>query len=233
LNLLDHFTSTTNLVLVSGVYFTGDWEYKFRSRQSKSELFYVNETHYSEVTMMHRTGRIKYIELKELEATAVSIPYAGDKLSLVIVLPNERFGLPEVEYRQEYLKNQKNFSFSAIATKMKKANVDLFIPKFKIESTMHLNNRGSHLQKLGLNLSVSQRTLPDFSGISPQPGLFLDQIIHKTVLDVHDDGLHSSPNLNKLKKGQRYTTFRADHPFLAYVFDKDTKSVLLIAKKIT
>lgn len=54
------------------------------------------------------------------------------------------------------------------------------MPKFKIEDTLDLH---SHLQELGIT-SVFDSSKADLSGISGDKSLFVDNIMHRGILEV-------------------------------------------------
>lgn len=47
--------------------------------------------------MMHVTSEFNYINCADMHCSCVELPYVGDNLSMVIILPDEVDGLTELE----------------------------------------------------------------------------------------------------------------------------------------
>lgn len=70
--------------------------------------------------------------IKELDASAIELKYKNSKFSFVIVLPNTRTGLPELE------KKIKGYGLANIMSQMKTDKIILKLPKFKVEYSIDL-----------------------------------------------------------------------------------------------
>ncbi|XP_076671483.1 serine protease inhibitor 3/4 isoform X12 [Andrena cerasifolii] len=125
---------TTALVLVNAVYFKGQWRNKFNPTFTRDMPFHINEQTVKNVPTMHRQGSYRYGELPNLNAKFVEIPYQGNELSMVIILPNEINGLPMVE------KKLQGMSIADILKQGYEREVQLQLPKFKIEKKIDLNS---------------------------------------------------------------------------------------------
>lgn len=90
-----------------------------------------------------------YGELPFFDARAVDIPAgSGKKLSILIILPNKKDGLAHLD--------KKIRSFQLISTlenKLKKASVDLSIPRFYFDDRWNLNTT---LQKVQIHFTILQ-----------------------------------------------------------------------------
>lgn len=124
----------TRLVLVNAIYFKGNWLHKFNPKNTKKGNFYVSETETVPVDYMHITKKFNYARLDELDAAALEMKYANSNFSFVILLPNQRTGLSALEEKLQ------NFDLANITEKMYDAEVQVTIPKFKIEYEIELNN---------------------------------------------------------------------------------------------
>jgi serine protease inhibitor len=79
----------TRLVLVNAVYFKGDWAKKFKVESTKKGEFHLANGSSVETDMMSMKSQFRIAQVPEVDATALEIPYKGDRLSMIFILPNE------------------------------------------------------------------------------------------------------------------------------------------------
>ena len=91
-NLFMGMDPDTACVLVSCIYFKGDWYKKFKSYNTRDAKFYCTEEKTSMVKMMSQEKYYSYISNSEKEFKCVKIPYKQHDFSMLIILPDERFG---------------------------------------------------------------------------------------------------------------------------------------------
>ena len=107
--------SDTACVLVSCIYFKADWYEKFKSYKTRDAKFYCTEEKTSMVKMMTQEKYYSYISVDEKEFKCVKIPYKQQDFSMLIILPDKRFGLNDIIEKLdvktiESLKDPKSFS---------------------------------------------------------------------------------------------------------------------------
>lgn len=124
----------TRVVLVNAIYFKGDWEHQFKKENTREGDFYISETETVPVNFMHSKKRFNYGVFDDLDATALEMKYANSNFSFVIVLPNSRTGLSALESKL------KTFDLAKISEKMYSQEVQVTIPKFKVEFEINLND---------------------------------------------------------------------------------------------
>nr|AII97888.1 BLTX522 [Nephila pilipes] len=95
--LLDRLSPSTVMVLLNAVYFKGTWKVQFDKEKTKSGVFYNNglESAQKNVPLMHMTARFRYTSFDDFQA--LELPYKGENISMLILLPNERDGLRDLE----------------------------------------------------------------------------------------------------------------------------------------
>lgn len=218
--LLDKVAPDTVLVLVNALYFKADWKYQFPS--SEQQKFYITKENSKDVDMMYITEDLKYKHDTNLGAQIVEIPYKGDEYSMIIMLPDEVEGLRDVENKIA------GSNFENIMDGLWKVEVNLRLPKFKLEQQIELNDV---LQKLGMRTMF----LPgraDLSGISDEP-LYVSRAIQKTYINVDENGTEAaavtglvvgitSVSLDPVRK--IYVT--VDHPFIFMITYKPINTIL-------
>lgn len=132
-NLLNN---DTRMVLVNTVYFKGVWQYKFEAMNHNNlpyrEPFYNSETESVDVDVMKLTENLFYGEFDHIDAKLLRLPYKDSGMVMLVMLPRNRTGLASLEEKLNGL-NVKD-----LWNKMKKTNVDVSMPKFKIEFEVDL-----------------------------------------------------------------------------------------------
>ena len=133
-NLYGELKYDVACVLVSCIYFKGDWLDKFELSKTKDSLFFCTENNKSPVKMMFQKNDYLYRAVDESGFKCLKIPYEDPNFRMLIILPNKNVGLNDVinkldDKTIESLKDDANFS---------KTKVLLRMPKFKIEYKTNL-----------------------------------------------------------------------------------------------
>jgi len=210
----DELTPLARLVLVNAIYFKGQWENKFMKYCTVKDRFYTGRSKAIQVDMMEQTDEFPYTEIPDLKVKAIALPYKGDKLSMVIVLPEKRTSLAHGEA------GLKNFDLEEILKRLTEKTVNVFLPKFKMESKIELKEP---LIQLGLRSMF--RLDADFSGIpKTNEELFVEKVVQKAFIDVNENGTEAAaatmvgPVVGGMPPRPKKTfEFRADHPFIVYI----------------
>ncbi len=83
------------LVLVNAIYFKGDWAKKFNPKSTQKGTFHLSDGSKVETDMMYLSSDFKSAHLADLDAQALEMPYKGDRLSMIFILPQN--GLAKTE----------------------------------------------------------------------------------------------------------------------------------------
>ncbi|XP_064212921.1 serine protease inhibitor 3/4 isoform X4 [Tribolium castaneum] len=181
----DDLNELTRLVLVNAIYFKGNWKHKFRKEETRTEPFYLNDVDKVEVQMMHTKNKFNYKNDEALDAQILEMPYTNENLSMVIILPNQRNGIGELEKKLE------NYNLSEITTNMWNTEVNVALPKFKIEQTIDLEEA---LKKLGLG-EIFDQDKANFRGmieLKPNENLYVSKVIQKAFIEVNEEGAEAA-----------------------------------------
>ena len=218
----------TRLTILNATYFIAEWENKFDKKNTKKRRFKSINHSSGKIDFMFRHADMKYYEDDDIQA--ITIPYKGNMLSMFIILPTKKYGLPSIESKLdlEY--------FNKILSSLKKLDVELYIPKFRIESELSLVKP---LQVLGLKSAFD--SLADFSLIDSTKKVWIGEVLHKTFIETDEEkteaaalseisviaygaGKHKPPPPPKLVD--------MDHPFLFCIIDNWTNGILFMGKYI-
>jgi len=217
----------TRLVLVNAVYFSCNWQKNFDASNTKVESFYLGHTDSKvNVNMMHNNNKFNSGYFDALDARILELPFSGFKLSMFILLPNKIDGLPTLESKLS------DNDLEDILSATSSAQLDVAIPKFKIEANVEMKEV---LIEMGMaDLFDSKQA--DLSGISGQKDLFVSDVVHKTFIDVNEEGCEAAAATAMLLLGNCFNPnpppppFVADHPFIYLIRDNRTRTVLFIGK---
>ena len=225
------FDSRTRLTLVNAIYFKGFWQSQFAERFTRSQQFFVSESENVMVKMMHLTTSFKHVENDgELACQVLEMPYQGEGLSMVILLPHDTYGLAKLEESLSHDKLQK--ALTAVS-QSRPHKVEVSLPKFKLTQQFILNNM---LAKMGAT-EMFDEFKADFSGISPGPErLYVSHVIHKAFVEVNEKGTEAAAATAVVIKGRTFSVrvqvpvFCADHPFLFMICHKASGGILFMGR---
>lgn len=130
----DMLDALTRLVLVNAVYFKGQWEQKFRKEATRKEPFHLLDGTTKDVDMMHITGKFNYAEDDKLKAKILEMPYSGSEMSMLFFLPHDKDGIKHLESALA------DYDFANYYRSMGKWEVDVSLPRFKIESKIPMKS---------------------------------------------------------------------------------------------
>ncbi len=213
---------TTRLVLTNAVYFRGTWASQFKKDETQDEPFTLLDGGQVQVPMMNQKARFGYGEIDALQV--LEMPYVGQELSMVILLPKEPAGISELE------KALTAENASKWLAGVHKQEVIVAVPKFKMT---HKFNMGAVLQSLGMTDAFSPAA--DFSGMTGRRDLFISAVVHQAYVDVNEEGTEAAAatgvtmKLTAIAPG-KVPVFRADHPFLFLIRDLRSGSILFLGR---
>jgi serpin B len=212
-------TSDTRLVLANAVYFNGKWKYEFEESATHEAPFYLADGAMAATPTMFQLSPFKYGQFGGFQM--LEMPYAGDDLSMVILLPNERDGLAVLEAALTAE------LFDASVAGLLQQQVEVRLPKFTFRDKASLR---APLEALGMTDAFNNA---DFTGIA-DGGLAISGVLHQTFIDVNESGTEAAGATGVIigvtSVPPPPPVFRADHPFLCALRDAHTGSVLFLGR---
>ena len=177
---------TTRLVLANALYLKAPWASEFSQNATQPEPFFVHGGAPVDVPMMRKTD--KHFGYARHEGfTVVSLPYAGDDLQFVVLLPDEIDGLRKLE-------SKLTADVLAGCAKLEKRDVDLHLPKFKLEPpTITLAEKFEALgMKTAFDKPQGSANFDKIAPRTPKDYLYISQIFHKTFIAVDEKGTEAA-----------------------------------------
>jgi len=259
----------TRLVLTNTVYFRGDWAEPFEVSMTQMKPFHRADDRSTDVSMMHKSysNTARYgaftatgdffptptdipIDMKDDDPslypdedglTMLAMNYQGQKLQMILIVPQSAKGLAKLEQSLSYDRLQEWIG------QLKQRMVNLSVPKFKLEAKYELSTT---LQSQGMvrpfAIPTADQTGAQFDKLSvPQSGaepLFISDVIHQTFVDVSEIGTEAAAATGVVgavgdfgpdeppKTRPFIPIFKADKPFLFLIQDRDTATILFLGR---
>ena len=225
--------SDTRLVLLNAVHFKGTWVLPFRTEATSDEAFHLEGGGVVHAPLMHEHERVRYVQGEGYQA--VDLAYRGGDLSMLVLLPERKDGLPDLEARLSAR------MLHDCVEQMRTGEVRLFLPRFKI--TWGTVNVRDQLAVLGMPLAFA-RFRADFSGINGHEpphaeALFISDVFHKAMVEVNEEGTEAAAATAVVMEAalgmgpsrpRPVPVFRADHPFLFAIRDRKSGAILFLGR---
>ncbi|RZB41080.1 leukocyte elastase inhibitor-like, partial [Asbolus verrucosus] len=236
-NRITNFISPDDLTnaqifIVSALYFKGTWMIPFNKSNTFRDTFYdEKQNKLGEVDMMYHMGFFPYSRIDSIRGYAVELPYGkGDKMSMIVILP----------YKDQTIANMlqamSKLPFQTIMDMLDKAKIDfegedvkVYLPRFSVKSDLTLNRV---LDKMGIQ-DVFDEATADLLNMFPH-FLYISRLIQRAEIDVTEEGTVASAAagatiINKSPPPK----FLANKPFLYFIVNKPTKSIMFAGKVST
>ena len=176
---------TTRLVLANALYLKAPWASQFSQNATQPEPFFVRGAPVDVPTMRKTDKNFGYARREGF--TVVTVPYTGNDLQFVVLLPDDINGLRDLE-------SKLTGDVLAGCAKLEKRDVNLHLPKFKLEPpTITL---AKQFETLGMKTAFNQpKGSANFDKIAPRTPddyLYISQIFHKTFIAVDEKGTEAA-----------------------------------------
>jgi serpin B len=182
----------TSLVIVNAVHFKGTWWIKFDPARTRNAEFHVPGHPADIVPMMNLSGDFDYYESDLLQA--LKLPYDGDRLEMIILLPAARDGLPRLESALHA------GNLAEWLGGMSTQTVNLSLPRFSTRSRFELSKT---LATMGMPAAFSIATA-DFSGMNGRRyDLAISTVVHEAFIAVDEAGTEAAAATGIVHKRNR------------------------------
>jgi serpin B len=150
---------------------------------------------------------------------AVSIPYEGDELSMLILVP-------DMGAFETFAAGFDVGELDSVLASLKPTNLKLSLPKFEFSSAIQLKEA---LMNMGMTDAFGDA---DFSGIDGTLELFIDEIYHQGWLSVDEAGTEAAAASAVVmsRKGMPIVEVELEinRPFLYLIRDIQTGAILFL-----
>ena len=218
----------TAMVINNAIYFNGTWATQFPEEDTKESDFWRSGAGSVKADFMNVQGMFNYTRSDGVQV--LKMPYKGDRLSMLAVLPDDRDGIGALE---------ESITAGVIEGWNKNllpAEVIVSMPKFEMETSYVLN---SLLAALGMPDAFDQYGA-DLSGIAPleSGNLYVAKAAQDAYVKVNEEGTEAAAVTTIVidtsselppppPPPQRFV---ADHPFLFIIQDDESGTILFMGR---
>ncbi|MBF0442116.1 MAG: serpin family protein [Oligoflexales bacterium] len=223
-------TEKTAIVLTNAIYLLADWQDEFQGSMTSREDFSITADTKKSVKMMKKVSKIDYFENRLLKA--VSLPYMGGELAMLVILPKKPSDFPSLQ------KHLDEALIENIMDGLLKKQVSLWLPKFEyIWGSHSLKNA---LVKSGVKKIFSYQP-NNFPGLLSRESPFSDypisvtDIFHQARIIVDERGTEAAAatamtvELTSLTiKKEKPVEFKVNRPAYFFIYDTKYNGIMFI-----
>ena len=211
----------TRLVLTNAVYFNAAWQHQFNKNQTEDGQFHLLDGKQVTVPMMKQTESFGFA--KGAGYQAIELPYDGNELSMVILLPEDG----QFKAFEEDLQTQQ---VSDIINSLRGSRVDLTMPRFEFDSEFSLKDT---LAKMGMPVAFTDSA--DFSGMTGKRELSISDVIHKAFVSVDETGTEAAAATAVIvgvtsAPVEPPVELTIDRPFIFLIRDIETGAIIFVGR---
>ena len=214
--IFEELDPQTTLAITNAIYFKGNWAEPFDNEKTANDSFHINEKITIQVPMMELDTTYLNVAIQD-NVWILEIPYEGEKLSMLVLLPSEIGGIKSLE---ESLSKD---SLDEWKGHLQQSKVKVHMPKFKLETHYDMVSK---LQDMGIHDAFGNA---NFSGISDS-GLYIYKAVHKAFVDVNEEGTEADATTGIAMRESGPMPFTINHPFVFLIQDNDTGQILFMGK---
>jgi len=211
----------TIMFLINAIYFKGTWTYEFDEENTTDDVFCLPDGSEKECKMMSHKCDHNYFENEQFQA--IDLPYGDAGFSMTIILPK-----PDVNIDSLIAQMNKE-NWNSWLGSFSEQEVNLFLPKFKLEYEISLNGI---LSALGMSIAFDPGQA-DFTKINTNGNLYISEVKHKTFVKVNEEGTEAAAvtsveiGLTSIGSG---ITMRINRPFVFAIRENHSGTILFIGK---
>lgn len=218
----------TRATLVNAIYFKGIWQKQFKKEHTFPSKFFLKENEQCDIEMMFQKSKFKFANIKKLDCQMLEMPYSGNDLSIILILPNQIDGLASLEEKLTY---------DGLHKAMEKLSsqhpieVEVSLPKFSMTKEIELKEV---FEAMGMG-EMFVPVKADFTGITVGPeNLYVSNVYHKAFVDVNEEGTEAAAATAAVMMTRMMVRpvppFMVDHPFLFLITCCKSGAILFLGR---
>ena len=210
------------LVLVNAVYLDAAWQSPFEPAATTDDPFLLLDGSETSVETMHQRVTVPYGVGEGWQA--VRIPYAGNELGMLVVLPD----IGSYEQVEDSLSLG---LLDTVSGALSLEPVMLSLPKWEMRTQVGLV---PPLRALGLSEAISGAA--DFSGMTGERNLFISEVVHEAWISADEAGTEAAAATAAIMSLTALPLdpipFTVDRPFIFALEDIETGSILFMGRVV-
>ncbi len=212
----------TVMFLINAIYFKGTWTYEFDEENTTDDIFYLPDGSETQCKMMSHKNDHNYFENEQFQA--IDLPYGDAGFSMTIFLPKPGIDIDSL------IAQFSNDSWNSWISSFSSQEVNLYLPKFKMEYEKSLNDV---LCTLGMSIAFDPYQA-DFTKINSDGNLYISNVKHKTFVKVNEEETEAaavtSVEITLTSVGETGITMCINHPFIFVIRENHSGTILFIGK---
>ncbi len=214
---------TTFMYLINAVYFKGTWTTRFEKKNTRSGDFRRADGSTQQVQMMYLRDTFRCASSDVCDY--LEMDYGNHAFSMVIMLPKDG------KTTRDAMAAFDGQTWAKAMESLAEAFVIVKLPRFKAECEYPMHEH--ILPDMGMKLPFNPM-LADLSGIADISAfgrLFISSVIHKTFVQVDEEGTEAAAVTSIDIVGSNESSFFiVDRPFLFVIREKSTGVILFIGE---
>jgi serpin B len=212
----------TTMILTNAVYFKAGWAAPFEAASTSPAPFHNLDGSAGEVEMMATLGAYDYADTAS--AQALRLPYVGNEMALLVLLPKSDITSFEATFDSD--------SLGALRAQLERRSVQVRLPTFSMRSSLELKET---LKSLGMYAGFDDQGVYDFTGIGPSQQ-FITEVVHQAFIAVDEAGTEAGAATAVIFGEESAAVveaeFVADRPFIVLLEDVPTGTLLFAGRYV-
>lgn len=222
----NEITSDTRLLLCDAIYFKARWENRFNIKETAPLPFLAAVDESVNVPMMRQSAKFKMAYIDDQDLEILELPYAGNTLSMVVLLPAVVDGLTKIE-EQLTQANLQRWVEKLIESEER----EIFVSLPRLQFTQKLNLTKT-LEALGVSSLFDEKD-SDLSGMTGGRDFYVSGINQTAAIEVDEQGAEAvAATQVTIKTKAKPLSFTANHPFIFFIRENRTGSILFIGRMV-
>lgn len=212
----------TTMILTNAIYFKAAWATPFEAASTRPASFRNLDGSEAEVEMMATLDSFEYADTAS--AQALRLPYAGNEMALLVVLPKSDFASFEAALDSAAL--------GELRARLQRRSVQVRLPTFSMRSSLELKET---LKSLGMFAGFDDQGVYDFTGIGPSQE-FITEVVHQAFIAIDEAGTEAGAATAVIFGEESAplveAEFVADRPFIVLLEDVPTGTLLFAGRYV-
>ena len=218
--ILEEIPGNAFMYLVNAVYFKGAWKTRFEKKRTFSTTFRRADGSTQKVQMMSLKDTFRCASSDVCDY--LEMDYGNHAFSMVVMLPKDGKTTRDVIAAMDGKK------WAEAMQSLTLEEIHVFLPRFKAECEYKMHKQ--ILPEMGMKLPFNPE-LADLSGMADVAGLYITSVIHKTFVQVDEEGTEAAAVTSVgVEATGESPSFCVDRPFVFAIREKSTGVILFIGE---
>jgi serpin B len=221
--IIERIEASVVMFLINAIYFKGAWSFEFDEQLTYDDNFNLPDGSSKLCRMMNQKWEHYYFNNDDFQA--IDLPYGDGNFRMTVFLPKHGMDIDVV------INSFTSANWNQWTSSFEKDSVNIFLPKFKIEYKIKLNDV---LSELGMRIAFNASEA-NFTRIRKSGGLWIDKVLHKTFVEVNEEGTEAAAVtvvvIRELSTGgEEEIVMRVDRPFVFTLREATSNTILFMGK---